>query len=83
MKNLFRKVIPYTLLAPFIFYALEYLSYITYLFLQVLKNTGLYFQWVPYSHFKDEEQIENGSPKWLWVANLYLMISIVYNWKNS
>jgi len=83
-KNLFRKVIPYTLLAPFIFYALEYLSEITYSLLQILKNAGLYFQWVPYSYFTDAEHLsENGSPKWLWIANLYLMISIVYNWKNS
>jgi hypothetical protein len=49
-----------------------------------LKNAGLYFQWVPYDFFMDEEHFdEDGIPKWLWIANLYLMISIVYNWKNS
>jgi hypothetical protein len=86
IKNLFRKIIPYTLLAPFVFYALEYLAKISLSLLQILKNAGLYFQWVPYSYFKDKKgpgYFEDGSPNWLWIANLYLMISIVYNWKNS
>lgn len=75
------------------------LRFITYNVLPSLNKVGLYWTWLPYDYFTDPlninetlirvkpdwylENFHDGLPKWLPVANLYLVISFIYNWYSS